>query len=324
VRGRTPREGVAQERPGAAPERHSAERVPAPTGSPARRAFPGANVLRRVLDIALPPRCLSCAAPVTTHGGVCGTCLSGLYFITGDVHPVTGLPDMLALPRMDEAQTLIEGDEASGLADWPEIAAPPAYARARAAVFYSGTGVSFVSRLKFGDRGELVPFMARHMARVGASLLRHADLLVPVPLHRRRLHQRRFNQSALLAHAIGAASGVPVEAMALVRTRHTRPQVGLSHDARIDNVADAFALRDAGGSGADWTGLTVVLVDDVETTGATLNACALALLGAGAAEVHALTFAKVMRPGLAQSAKTNHIRSRPTETGDQDSEGRNG
>jgi ComF family protein len=116
-----------------------------------------------------------------------------------------------------------------------------------------------------------------------------APVLVPVPLHPRRLHERGFNQSALLAAAIGERRGLRVVADALVRREHTPPQTGLSAAQRRANVARAFIVRRR----APLAGRIVVLVDDVLTTGATARACGRALLQAGAAEVRLLTAARV-------------------------------
>src|SRR5690606_33083819 len=116
------------------------------------------------------------------------------------------------------------------------IASPPPFARARAAVAYSGVARKLVLDLKFRDRTELAPWMARWMLRAGAELVADADIVVPVPLHRRRLLWRRFNQSAELARALCAQAGRRFAPDAVVRTRPTRQQVGLGAREREDNV----------------------------------------------------------------------------------------
>jgi ComF family protein len=122
------------------------------------------------------------------------------------------------------------------------------------------------------------------------SLVATSDVLVPVPLHPRRLRERGFNQSALLAEEIGRRAGRLACAEALVRRRDTVPQAGLSAASRRRNVEDAFAVRRR----ARVAGRVVTLVDDLVTTGATARACARALRGAGAAEVRLLTVARVV------------------------------
>jgi ComF family protein len=129
------------------------------------------------------------------------------------------------------------------------------------------------------------------MREAGRELLADAGLLVPVPLHRLRLLQRRFNQSALLAKGLGRTAGVPVALTALQRTRRTAAQVGLGHEARRANVAEAFSVKP--GARKSLQGKNIVLIDDVITTGATANACAEALLKAGAARVDVLAIALI-------------------------------
>jgi ComF family protein len=135
------------------------------------------------------------------------------------------------------------------------------------------------------------------MARAGRELLAEADVLTPVPLHWRRQWARRFNQSAALAGAISALCCVPVAHGSLKRVRATPQQVGLSKTERADNVQGAF--RVPAEHGADIAGRRVVLIDDVLTSGATVDACARALLRAGAAHIDVLVFARVVAPARA-------------------------
>ena len=175
------------------------------------------------------------------------------------------------------------------------IADPPAYDRARAAVRYDEMARKLVLSFKYGDRLDLAPMMGRWMARAGRELLAEADALVPVPLHWRRLWARRFNQSAALAGAIAEPAGVPVLPGALKRVRATAQQVGLSKTERADNVQGAF--RVPAERKGQVAGRRLVLVDDVLTSGATVDTCARALLRAGAAHVDVLVFARVVAAG---------------------------
>lgn len=174
------------------------------------------------------------------------------------------------------------------------IAEPPAYYRARAAVRFDEISRALVHALKYGDRLDLAPMMGRWISRAGRELLAEADALVPVPLHWRRQWARRFNQSAMLAAAISAESGVPIAAGALKRTKPTAQQVGLSRSERASNVQGAFKVPDDGR--AVVARRRLVLVDDVLTSGATVEGCARALLRAGAANVDVLVFARVADP----------------------------
>jgi ComF family protein len=172
------------------------------------------------------------------------------------------------------------------------IADPPAYGRARAAVRYDDVARALVHALKYGDRLDLAPTMGRWAANAGRELLGQADVLVPVPLHWRRLWARRFNQAARLADVISTASGVPVAYGALKRVKPTAHQVGLSRSQRAENVQGAFRVNDEGK--AEVAGRRLVLIDDVLTSGATVDACARALLRAGARNVDVLIFARVV------------------------------
>ena len=156
--------------------------------------------------------------------------------------------------------------------------------RARAVGAYEGTLREIIHALKYEGRRSIGPRLGRLMAAQAADLLAGVDVAVPVPLHRAREWQRGFNQADDLARALG----LPVR-HALVRRRATRPQVDLPAARRHGNVREAFCLA----RGADVAGCLVALVDDVATTGATLEACARVLKGAGAREVRAVTAARV-------------------------------
>lgn len=172
------------------------------------------------------------------------------------------------------------------------IADPPAYDRARAAVRYDDVARALVHAYKYGDRLDLAPLIGRWMARAGHELLAGADGLIPVPLHWRRLWARRFNQSASLAAEISRLSKVPALHGALKRVRPTQQQVGLSKSERAQNVQGAF--RVATDAKAEIAGRRLILIDDVLTSGATVDTCARALLRAGAAHVDVLVFARVV------------------------------
>ena len=172
------------------------------------------------------------------------------------------------------------------------IADPPAYQRARAAVRYDEVARALVHALKYGDRLDLAPIMGRWMVRAGRELLAEADALVPVPLHWRRLWARRFNQSALLAKAIAQETGVAIAEIALRRVKATAQQVGLSQSERALNVQGAFRVPPAGKAAV--AGRRLILIDDVLTSGATTDACARALLRAGARNVDVVVFARVV------------------------------
>ena len=173
------------------------------------------------------------------------------------------------------------------------IADPPPFDRARAVAVYDDVSRRLVHGLKYRDRLELARWMANWMARAGAGLIGDADIIVPVPLHRRRLWWRRYNQSALLAHVLAEVAGKPTSGDLLIRIRATAQQVGLSAEERDRNVRGAFRVGREGK--AMIAGRRVLLIDDVYTTGATVRAATRALIRAGASAVDVLTFARVVK-----------------------------
>jgi ComF family protein len=236
---------------------------------------------RLALDFALPLMCPSCREPLGEGVGLCASCWSKLSLIEPPYCARLGIPFVF--------------DPGAGLLSMEAIANPPAYDRARAAVRYDDVAGSLVHQLKYGDRLDLAPMMGRWMVRAGRELLADANGIVPVPLHWRRLWARRFNQSAALAGAISNLCGVPVMHGGLKKVRATPQQVGLSKAERADNVQGVFRVPAEGK--AEITGQRIVLIDDVLTSGATVDACARALLRAGAAHVDVLVFARVVANG---------------------------
>jgi len=154
---------------------------------------------------------------------------------------------------------------------------------------YEGTLREIIHALKYSGRHSLARPIAEQMRQRGSELLDEADCVVPVPLHWRREYQRGFNQAREIARHLG----LPV-VDALVRRRATRAQVELAADRRRANVEGAFGLRRRPFRPSDVTGYRVALVDDVSTTGATLEACARVLKAGGASQVYALTAARVV------------------------------
>ena len=241
-------------------------------------AAPFRAVFGFALDVALPPLCPSCREPVG-DSGLCAACWSKLSLIAPPYCERLGIP--------------FAYDPGPGVLSMQAIADPPAYHRARAAVRYDDVARTLVHALKYGDRLDLAPIMGRWMARAGRELLAEADALVPVPLHWRRLWARRFNQSARWPRPCRTNSGVPVADGALKRVKATAQQVGLSQAERAANVQGAFRVP-PDGQGRRSRGRRLVLVDDVLTSGATVDACARALLRAGAGSVDVLVFARVV------------------------------
>jgi len=259
----------------------AAGEIPAPV-STARLASAADKVralLRAALDIALPRLCAVCREPVEGEG-LCASCWSKRSFITRPYCERLGIPFVY--------------DPGPGILSMEAIADPPAYNRARAAVRFDEISRVLVHALKYGDRLDLAPMMGRWISRAGREVLAEADALVPVPLHWRRLWTRRFNQSAMLAAAVSAASGVPMVTDALKRVKATVQQVGLSRSERAANVQGAFRVPEQGEAAV--VGRRLIVLDDVLTSGVTVEGCARALLRAGASNVDVLVFARVADP----------------------------
>lgn len=229
----------------------------------------------RVLDAVLPPRCLACQEPMAPPGGLCPDCWPLVRFLAEPLCRRCGIP--MAGPGVEVCGACADH--------------PPAYGQARAVFAYEDGSRDLILRLKHADALAGVPVLARWMLRPGAEMLRTADWLVPVPLHWRRLFQRRYNQSAELARALARIAGVRALPDGLVRTRRTPSQGGLSRRQRQANVRDAFAVPHR--HQARVRGGHAVVIDDVMTTGATVDACAAALLAAGARRVDVLCLARV-------------------------------
>jgi ComF family protein len=171
------------------------------------------------------------------------------------------------------------------------LAKPPRISRTRAAVAYGDLSRGLAIRLKYGRKVAIARTMARYMAPLIGSVEGQA-VLVPVPLHRSRLWQGGFNQSGLVARELARALNLPTDALALRRLKRTPPLKGMSSLQRRKTVAGAFKVADK----AAVSGRTVILIDDVLTTGSTAEACARALKRAGAARVELITWARVLRP----------------------------
>lgn len=235
-----------------------------------------------VLDGLMPPRCPSCGVLVHRQQRLCAPCFAGLSFITAPYCRTCGLPFTLAT----------EGGPAQICPTC--IARPLAFRRGRAAFLYDDAAQRLILPFKHGDRTELVDLLGLLMARAGGPILAEADILVPVPLHRRRLAARRYNQAALLALDLAQRAGKRCAVDALTRARATAPLGALSAAARSREVSGAFALR--AGAERHLKGRTILLIDDVMTSGATLSACAKVLLAGGAAQVDVLVAARVPDP----------------------------
>jgi ComF family protein len=252
---------------------------------PVLRAFRA--VTRPVVDYALPPRCPGCGAIVDADHRFCLPCWSSMRFLTEPCCARCGLP--------------FDYDRGADALCGACLADPPPYDRARAVLAYGDIARTVALRLKYGRRTGLARLIAAQMLRHVPEQGRKGMLIVPVPLHRWRLWWRGFNQSALIGDHLGRLTGIAVDKQLLLRARRTPPLRGLGPRERLRVVRGAFMV--APGRKADLAGRTVLLIDDVHTSGATAGACARTLRRAGAGAVHLLCWARVV-PGEADEEAT--------------------
>lgn len=237
------------------------------------------SAAKLALDLLLPPHCLTCDQPVNAPGQFCPPCFERTSFITAPCCTRCGVPFESA------GRGGPSGECPTCVAD------PPPWGEARAALRYDEQAKRLILPFKYGDRIENARALATMMARAGAPLLREADWLVPVPLHRRRMLSRRYNQAALLARALARSSGRPALLDGLRRVRPTSPLAEMSPARRSAEMEAAIAVRPS--RRAMLAESRVLLIDDVLTSGATARACVTALLAAGAVRVDVLAAARV-------------------------------
>ncbi len=246
------------------------------------------------LDLLLPPRCLGCGAIIDSSSRLCADCWRGLTFLGPPICRSCGYP----LPQ--------------AVAERPVCGVcsvePPAFSRARAALRYDDGARGMILRFKHADRTDIAKTFGRMMERAGADLLEDCDLIAPVPLHRIRLLQRGYNQAALLARMLVKDGRGRVVPDLLQRVRATTSQQGLSGEQRMRNIkTNAFRVHPKHRN--RLADRRVLLIDDVLTTGATINACTHTLIKGGAVAVDVLALARVVRDEGGTISRDNADRS---------------
>lgn len=246
------------------------------------------EILTGIADLIFPPRCITCDALREQHGPLpfCPSCLEKIRFIRSPLCPRCGLPFPAA-----EGEDHLCGDC---------LTSEKPYAVARAFGEYEGTLLTAIHRFKYRGRTGIGEILGRLMADFASGIwdMKVFERIVPVPLHRRRLRERGFNQAVILAREISKRFGLPLDLWSLRREIFTPPQVGLGREERSANVRGAFSATHP----ERIAGRRILLVDDVYTTGSTLAECARVLIRANAESVAVLTLARAVKD-----------RDRPTE-----------
>lgn len=239
------------------------------------------HFFRHILDFILPTSCSYCNSPVKDSSipYFCSSCWADFTLIQGPVCPRCGRPF-----ESPEALSHSSGHECSACR-----LSPPLFDQALSIGYFEGSLREAIHQFKYRPCRSLGGPLGQWMAE-NIRLLSGIDIVMPVPLHTKRLRQRGFNQALLLAHRMSETHRLPFSCDNLLRVRPTRPQVELTGEERIKNVAGAFALQTPDAVSEK----KVLLIDDVFTTGATMNECADVLKSAGAAQVTALTLARAL------------------------------
>ncbi len=242
------------------------------------------SYIRNLVDFVLPPRCPLTGEMVDSQGMVSPDAWKTLSFIAPPYCGACGHPFEFAVADGGGAAMLCAAC----------LAEPPQYTKARAAMTYNDHSRDFILGFKHGDQTQSVVAMVPWLYQAGLEFWKDADVITPVPLHPWRLLRRRYNQAGLMGRVMADRTKIKFIPDILLRTRHTPVQGHLNASERHKNVASAFSIHEK--RLADVMGKNIVLIDDVYTTGSTVNECAKILKKAGAGNVYILTLARVVKP----------------------------
>lgn len=215
--------------------------------------------ISKIADAVYPPRCPFCDKFISEHGRICGPCDRSLIRLDSDAV-------FAHLPKL-----------------W--------FIKCRSLFAYDGPVKDAVHNFKYNERLDLARYFGTELCHE-AGKIGQFDLIVPVPLHRRRLAARGFNQSALIASKLAKLLSIPTDLDSLQRVKNIDPQVGMERDERIKNVKGAFAVLPK--RVQKISDRNILLIDDVLTTGATVNECSKVLIKFGAESVRVLTIARTL------------------------------
>ncbi len=237
--------------------------------------MPFTNIISFIFNLVMPARCLICGRIVNGKNGLCGDCFSKIQFLSRQ-----------GCPRCAKPYDLPE-DEGRLCSNC--LKEPPIFHSLRSAFIYDKYSKQLILPFKHADRIDMTPFLGNLMLHVGKDILENADIILAVPLHHKRLIKRKYNQAALLAHYLAKETNKKFLPNTLKRIIHTKTQGHDNAEQRKRNVKNAFSIKNKD----KIKGKNVLIIDDVYTTGATLNECAKELYNAGAKCVDCLTAARV-------------------------------
>jgi ComF family protein len=229
--------------------------------------------------LVLPPCCIHCHTITSNYHSLCSICWNQVYFLSTPRCCCCGWP----LPY--------EGIEANSLCG-KCLSQPPLFSQALSIFAYRGTIRSLILKLKQQDTTSLIPCLAQFLLTHGRPLFENTDLLIPVPLHRWRLLKRGFNQASLLSNFVSQHTNIPTYSNILIRSKPTKPQSSLTKLQRQANLKNAFQIKNS--KAQILKNKSVLLLDDIWTTGTTLQECCRTLLRAGAKEIKVLTLTRVV------------------------------
>jgi len=242
------------------------------------------EALKYITDIVFPPRCISCAAILQsiTEKVFCSACREKIKFLTGSLCPLCGMMFFNSPSASHLCGNCLENK--------------PYFSYARAVASYETIILNAIHQFKYGRDLSIGVLLASLMADFSFPDLEFRDysLIIPVPLHIKKLRKRGFNQSIILADPLGKKWQIPVNFSLLKRCKFTLTQTGLDKKERERNIKRAFEVRDK----EKIAGRNIILIDDVYTTGATINECAKTLIKAGAQKVAVLTLARVLQNSI--------------------------
>lgn len=236
----------------------------------------------KIINLVFPPKCISCGKIVEEYDALCHNCWKEIEFIQKPFCNKCSSPLQVKISENDLCANCLKN--------------MPLYVKSRSAVAYNEETAKIIFKLKFYDKSHVKKFMAKTMLKTSQDIINDIDILIPVPLHKKRLIFRKYNQALLLANEIEKLSGKKVIYNFLMKKKHTTPQAKLKGVERAKNLKDKFCINPKYLKNIEnYKNLNFAIIDDVMTTGSTINECVKVLNEKGIENVYAITFAKTTR-----------------------------